>query len=164
LDVDDHVHHGRLGRLGLRLGFVSGAAGGAVSGFLATLFWGLVVLIPKLIAGERLGASDPATPRDALLNVLFNAVFFGLLPGTAFGAVGGAVAGLLVRAGRAHAPQVGVWLGAVIVAGVGLVISPPDFRYRLIVLIGSGLIGALGGLVGDRLFAWLYAKTEINAR
>jgi len=156
----------------LRLGLLSGAAAGAVSGLLALLSWGLAVLIPKMMAGEMLGASDPLTPQAALLNTLLNAVLLGIPAGGVVGATVGAVAGFFTRAEHPHTSQplptapvsgasrarVGMWLGAAVVAATGLLFSTSDLVSILVFVVGGGIVGALGGMVGDALFARLYDR------
>ena len=153
-------HNGRLGWLGLRLGFVSGAVGGAASGFLALLLWGLTAIVFKMVAGEALGASDPVTPQEALLNTAFNAVFLGVLLGGMVGATGGAMMGPLVPRGRARSLRLGVWVGTMLVAPLSLVFVQAGWAAGLLSLIEGGVAGAIGGRVADKVFGRQYSRYE----
>jgi hypothetical protein len=151
---------GRLGWLGLRLGFGSGALSGAASGFLALLLWGLTVIVFKIVAGELLGASDPVTPRQALLNAVFNAVFLGMLLGGIVGAAGGAVIGPLIPRRRDRRPRLGVWVGTILVAALGAVSVQAGWAAQLVSLIEGGAAGAVGGRAADTLFGRWYSRFE----
>jgi hypothetical protein len=151
---------GRLGWLGLRLGFASGGVGGAVSGFLALFMWGLTAIAFKMVAGKPLGASDPVTPRQALLNGVFNAVFLGPLLGGIVGVLGGAAVGPFVRRRRAGSLRLGVWVGTVLVALVGVLYVQAGWAAGLLSLIEGGVAGAVGGMVADRVFARWYSRLE----
>jgi hypothetical protein len=151
---------GRLGWLGLRLGFGSGALGGAASGFLALLLWGLTVIVFKIVADEPLGASDPVTPRQALLNAVFNAIFLGVLLGGIVGAAGGAVIGPLIPRRRDRRPRLGVWVGTILVAALGAVSVQAGWAAQLVSLIEGGAAGAVGGRAADTLFGRWYSRFE----
>jgi hypothetical protein len=148
----------RLLRRGIRLGILSGAPAGAVSGFIAILFWGFWGLIPKIIRGEKLAESDPVTISQAVSNVIFNAVFFGVVAGLIFGATIGAVAGYFIRSKQAMNPRMGLRMGMISFFLIGLPLRPLRWLEAVFFLVISVLIGALGGYLGDRLFAGLYRR------
>lgn len=151
---------GRLGWRGLRFGFASGAVGGAASGFLALLMWGLTVIAFKMMAGEPLGASDPVTPRQALLNAVFNAVFLGPLLGGTVGVLGGSVVGPFVPRRRAGSLRLGVWVGTGLVALVGVLYIQAGWAAGLLSLIEGGVAGAVGGMVADKTFGRWCSRSE----
>jgi hypothetical protein len=156
--METQISDSRLRRRGIRLGILSGAPAGAVSGFTAILFWGFWGLIPKITRGEPLAASDPVTLEQAVGNVIFNAVFFGIIAGLIFGATIGAVAGYFVRSKQATNPRMGIRTGMISFFLIGIFLRPLQWLEVVFFLVVSVLIGALGGYLGDRIFARLYRR------
>jgi hypothetical protein len=124
------------------------------------LLWGLTTVVFKVAAGEALAASDPVTVREALLNAVYNAVFFGLLLGSVIGAAGGAVMGPFVTRGEAKNLQLGVWLGIVFVAPLGLAFVQASWVAELLSMLEGGMAGAIGGSLADKVFVRLYSRYE----
>jgi hypothetical protein len=148
----------RLRFRGVRLGILSGGAAGGVTGFVSVIYWSLWSLLPKMLTGQKLAASDPATPRQVLANVLFNATCFGIVAGAIGGATIGAVAGYLIRSSDAHRPRVGFRLGLVLFGLVGVLLRPEGPIAILAFVAISAAIGSLGGHLSDTLFARLYQR------
>ncbi len=148
----------RLRWRGTRLGILSGGLAGAPTGTSVVLFWGLWSVASRAIAGERLAASDPVTLDQAVANAVFNAAVFGTSAGAVCGAVLGAVTGYWTRVDHAEKSRIGVVLGATLLALLGIPMSPMG-PWRVVVSAVGGLcIGAIGGILGDRLFAWMYRR------
>ena len=150
----------RLGWVGLRLGFLGGAVGGALSGFLALLAWGLTTMALKTAAGESLWASEPVTPSAYLANVVFNAVFLGPILGGAVGAFGGALVGPWVSRVRATDLRLGRWVGIALLALVGLGLAEGGVVAGLLSLAEGAIVGGLGGWVADSVFSQRCRRTE----
>ena len=150
----------RLGWVGLRLGFLGGAVGGALSGCLAVLAWGLTTMALKTAAGESLGASEPVTPSDYLANIVFNAVFAAPILGGAVGAFGGALLGPWVSGGRARELRLGRWIGTVLVALVGLGFAADGTVAALLSVVEGAVLGWIGGWVADKVYSRRYRRYE----
>jgi len=153
------MQHIKTRLLNLCLGTLSGIAAGALSGFLAKLSLNLALIILNLITSAQLGgASGPLTLQQVLLNILLNAILLGAPAGVMPGAVGGAVIGIFTRIAPPRA-RVGRWLGGGILAVSSLrLFNDLAWPFLLVFVIGGGIIGALGGSVGDKLFALLHNK------
>jgi len=150
----------RLGWLGLRLGFLGGAVGGALCGCLVMLAWGLTTMALKQAAGEPLGASEPVTPSDYLANVVFNAIFAAPILGGAVGAFGGAFLGPWVFESRAMKLRLGRWVGTVLVALVGLGFVADGTAAGLLSMVEGAVLGWLGGWVADKMYGRRYRRHE----
>ena len=75
-----------------------------------------------------------------------------------FAATIGAIAGYFIRSKHATNPRVGLRMGAILFFLVGLLLRPVQGLEAVLFLMMSVLIGALGGHLGDRIFARLFRR------